>query len=149
MKILFMNGSPNHNGNTAMLAKTLLEGKHFETLNLVDYQINPCGQTKAGDQFNEIIAIMKAADLIVLGSPMYWHNISGTVRVFMDRFYGPITDGTFTGKKLVFAFQGGAPEKWMLETSEYTMKRFATRYGFEYLGMITNTREGRKLRETL
>ncbi len=30
-KILFINGSPNKNGNTAKLAKELLKGKNFET----------------------------------------------------------------------------------------------------------------------
>lgn len=45
MKILFINGSPNKKGNTAALAETLLEGKAYETLNLVDYRIGSYGQT--------------------------------------------------------------------------------------------------------
>ena len=44
MKILFVNGSPNPNGNTAALAKTLLKDHAYETLNLTDYQINVYGQ---------------------------------------------------------------------------------------------------------
>ena len=51
-KILFINGSPNKDGNTARLTKTLLEGKEYETLNLTDYRINFYGQTLEGDQFN-------------------------------------------------------------------------------------------------
>ena len=39
MKILFINGSPNKNGNTAGLAETLLADKAYETLNLTDYKI--------------------------------------------------------------------------------------------------------------
>lgn len=39
MKILFINGSPNKNGNTASLADELLKGQEYETLNLVDYKI--------------------------------------------------------------------------------------------------------------
>ena len=46
MKILFVNGSPNKKGNTAQLAAALLEGKEYETLNLVDYRINVYGQEK-------------------------------------------------------------------------------------------------------
>ena len=34
MSILFINGSPNQNGNTADLAAELLKGKEYETLNL-------------------------------------------------------------------------------------------------------------------
>ena len=36
MSILFINGSPNKNGNTAALAAELLKGKEYETLNLTD-----------------------------------------------------------------------------------------------------------------
>lgn len=39
MNILFINGSPNKNGNTAALAEELLRGKAYETLNLTDYTI--------------------------------------------------------------------------------------------------------------
>lgn len=39
MSILFINGSPNKNGNTAALAAELLKGKEYETLNLTDYTI--------------------------------------------------------------------------------------------------------------
>ena len=37
MSILFINGSPNKNGNTAALAAELLKDHEYETLNLTDY----------------------------------------------------------------------------------------------------------------
>ena len=45
-RILFINGSPNRDGNTAALAKALLEGHDYETLMLTDYRINFYGQTR-------------------------------------------------------------------------------------------------------
>ncbi len=60
MKILFINGSPNKNGNTAALAEALLEGKEYETLNLTDYRIGSYGQTFEGDQLDEVIAKIQA-----------------------------------------------------------------------------------------
>ena len=48
MNILFINGSPNSNGNTAALAKELLQGKEYETLNLTDYRIGSYGQNETG-----------------------------------------------------------------------------------------------------
>ena len=45
MKILFINGSPNENGNTVNLASILLNGKEYETLNLTDLTIGSYGQT--------------------------------------------------------------------------------------------------------
>lgn len=41
--ILFINGSPNKNGNTASLAKTLLKGQSYDTLDLVDLKIYAYG----------------------------------------------------------------------------------------------------------
>ena len=43
MSILFINGSPNKNGNTAALAAELLKGHEYETLNLTDYTIGAYG----------------------------------------------------------------------------------------------------------
>lgn len=144
MKILFVNGSPNKNGNTAALAAALLKGKEYETMNLTDYRIGSYGQKFADDQLDEVIAKMKAADVIVIGSPLYWHNICGAVRNMLDRFYGPVENGSFSGRTLYFLFQGAAPEKWMLDAGEYTMKRFAALYGMQYGGMATNRNEGKR-----
>ncbi len=144
MKILFVNGSPNKDGNTAALAKALLDGKEFEQLNLADYRINTFGQELAGDQFDEVLAKIKGADVLVFGSPVYWHNISGAMRTLLDRFYGPVSSGSLKGR-LFFLFQGAAPEKWMLDAGEYTMSRFAGLYGLKYEGMATNAAQAKKL----
>ena len=116
MNILFINGSPNSNGNTAALAKELLQGKE---------------------------------EVIVIGSPLYWNNICGSVRNILDRFYGLVENGSLSGRTLYFLFQGAAPEKWMLEAGEYTMKRFAGLYGMKYAGMATNYSEAAKLSKKL
>lgn len=144
MHILFVNGSPNKNGNTAELAKVLLKGRVYESLNLTDYRINSYGQELPGDQFEEIVAKIKSADILVIGSPLYWHNICGSVRNLLDRFYGPVGQGSLSGK-LFFLFQGAAPEKWMMEAGEYTMSRFAGLYGLKYEGMATDSAEAMKL----
>lgn len=145
MKILFINGSPEKNGNTAALAKQLLEGKEYETVMLTDYRINSYGQKLAGDQFEEVLLKMKEAKTIVIGSPLYWHNICGSVRNLIDRFYGPVREGELSDKKFVFIFQGAAPEKWMLEAGDFTMKRFAAMYGMTYLGMVTNKAQAKEM----
>ncbi len=122
-----------------------MAGKEYETLNLTDYRIGSYGQTFEDDQLVEVIAKMKEAEVVVVGSPLYWHNICGSVRNVLDRFYGLVENGAFSGRKLYFLFQGAAPEKWMLEAGEYTMNRFAKLYGFEYAGMATNKNEAEKL----
>ncbi len=145
MSVLFINGSPNKNGNTVALAETLLKGKTYQTLHLVDYKLYGYGQQFEGDQFSEIVEAMKAADTVVIGSPVYWYNLCGLVRNLIDRFYGPISQGALSGRKFVFLIQGAGPEKWMLEKAEYTMSRFAKMYGMEYIGMATSRAEAKAL----
>lgn len=70
-KILFINSSPNRNGNTARLAAALLQDKEYETLNLTDYKIYGYGQNFPDDQFPEVIRKIRAADTVVFGSPVY------------------------------------------------------------------------------
>lgn len=149
MSILFINGSPNKNGNTAKLAAKLLSDKTYQTLDLVDYKLYSYGQKFEDDQFDEIVAAMKAADAVIIGSPVYWHNMCGSVRNLIDRFYGPVRQGALEGRKFVFLFQGAAPELWMLEKAEYTMSRFARMYGMDYVGMASNDREAQTLAKKL
>ena len=145
MSILFVNASPNKNGNTAKLAQELLAGKEYETLNLIDYKIYAYGQKYADDQFKEVIKAMHEADTVVMGSPLYWHNICGLMRNFLDRCYGPIEQGKFSGKDLYFIMQGASLEKWQMEACEFTMSRFAGLYGFTYKGMVTNSQDAKKM----
>lgn len=123
----------------------MLKGKEYETLNLTDYRIGSYGQNFQDDQLDEVIDKMKAADVIVVGSPLYWHNICGSVRNVLDRFYGKVEQEGLSVRTLYFLFQGAAPEQWMLEVGEYTMKRFAGLYGMEYGGMATNGDKASKL----
>ena len=149
MSILFINGSPNKTGNTAALAAELLKGRAYQTLNLTDYTIGAYGQNLPGDGLDAVIGAMKQADTIVIGSPVYWHNICGSVRNVLDRFYGKVEDGELSGRKLYFGFQGAAPEQWMLEAGEYTMKRFAALYGMTYGGMATSKADAAKLGKSI
>ena len=149
MNILFINGSPNKHGSTAALAAELLKGKNYETLNLTDYTIGSYGQNLPGDGLDAVIAAMEKADIIVIGSPVYWHNICGSVRNVLDRFYGKVASGGLKGRTLFFVFQGAAPENWMLEAADYTMERFAGLYGMTYGGMVNSKAEAAKLNKAL
>ena len=59
MSILFINGSPNKNGNTAALAAELLKDHEYETLNLTDYTIGAYGQNLPSDGLDTVIGAMK------------------------------------------------------------------------------------------
>ena len=112
---------------------------------------NPAFAPEGGEVFSALDEALATApaDTFVIGSPLYWHNICGSVRNMLDRFYGKIKKGELFGRKLYFVFQGAAPEQWMLEAGEYTMKRFAAHYGLSYGGMMTNRDEAAKLTKTV
>lgn len=149
MRILFINGSPEREGNTARLAKTLLGDRNYETYQLPEHRIFPYGSVLPEDEFDALVEKMKAAVLIVIGSPVYWHNICGAVRTMLDRFYGVVNEGELSGRKLAFLFQGEAPERWMLDAGEYTISRFAMLYGMEYVGMASSTKQAKALSDVI
>lgn len=147
--ILFINGSPNKDGNTARLARELIGDRPYEQLNLAEHKVYGYGQNYDDDDFEDVLARIEAANTLVVGSPVYWHNLSGMLRNLLDRFYGPVREGSMSGKTLYFVFQGGAPTREMLDWGEYTMKRFAALYGMTYGGMVDNTHEARALSKKL
>ena len=48
-----------------------------------------------------------------------------------------MNESLLKGKDMYFVFQGFAPTKEQLNAGEYTMKRFASLYGMNYKGMIS------------
>lgn len=148
MSILFICGGEK-DGNTSKLGKAFLQGHDFEQIDLVDYKVYDYGQHFPDDQFEEILARFKQAGTIVLGSPVYWHDLSGMTRNLLDRFYGPVPEGSMSGKRLFFLFQGAAPTPAMLERAEYTVSRFATLYGMDYIGMANTESQARELAHEL
>lgn len=148
-QILFVNGSPNRNGHTATMAKRLLAGRDYETLNLIDYKIYPLGQIFEDDQFESVIQKMQEADVLVMGSPVYWHSMTGQFRTMLDRIYESPLRRLLKGKELYFLFQGAGPSSAMLEAGNYTMNIFCRLFGLKYRGMATSMRDTEKLRTYL
>lgn len=102
MKILAINGSARKDGNTAILIRHVLsvleaEGMETELVQLSGQAIRGCGacnvcvklQNKRcsikGDMVNDIIAKMIEADGIILGSPVYFTDITPELKALIDR----------------------------------------------------------------
>jgi len=101
MKILGINGSPRKNGNTKILLETAfkpLQEAGFETelFQLGGKQVHgctACGKCREildkrchikNDVINECIEKMLAADAIILGSPVYFADISTEMKALID-----------------------------------------------------------------
>jgi multimeric flavodoxin WrbA len=104
MKVLAINGSPKPDGNTALVLQTLLrvvqnEDIETELVTIGNKIIHGCigclrcAEQKNGrcisfdDSVNELLPKMVAADGIVLGSPVYFAGINGTIKSFLDRAF--------------------------------------------------------------
>jgi multimeric flavodoxin WrbA len=94
-KIIGISGSPRLKHSVYML-KTVLEAtnKPFELIYLKDLQIEPCTaclkcmngyECPKEDDMKEISRKLEGAEIIVLGSPTYFSNVSGIMKNFMDR----------------------------------------------------------------
>lgn len=99
MKIVFLNGSARENGNTHFLLSKIKDSldkqkTESEIINISEKDINyclgchSCETTRVciqKDGVDEIYDSLKKADLICVASPSYWGDITGQLKVFIDR----------------------------------------------------------------
>ena len=102
MKVIAINGSPRKNGNTSILIQTVFEELKTQGIDTEEINVGTktfrgcmacmkCAENLDGhcviktDNLNDIIDKMREADGIILGSPVYCANLSGQMKVFMDR----------------------------------------------------------------
>ena len=117
MKVVAFNGSPNREGNTwhalnMVTAELEKEGIQTEILHVGNKMIRGCAAcgmcmkkkneqcVLPGDEVNEWIQKMKGADGIILGSPVHYAAMGGTMKSFLDRaFYvTSVNDGMLRHK---------------------------------------------------
>ncbi len=104
MKVVAFNGSPNKKGNTyhainIVLEELKKEGIETEIVHVGNKKIrgciacNQCIKNRnekcsmENDEVNEWIQKMKKADGIILGSPVHFAAIPGTMKSFLDRAF--------------------------------------------------------------
>ncbi len=119
MKVVAINGSPKNNGNTAHLIDTIAqelakEGIKTEVLHIGNKTIRGCFGcgacaknhdercvAKDDEYVNECIQKMKEADGILIGSPVHFAGIAGTMKSFLDRaFYVSSANGNLFRHKV-------------------------------------------------
>ncbi|MBQ7503410.1 flavodoxin family protein [bacterium] len=109
MKALFFNGGPRKNWTTVKMLDSALKGAaeagaETELIHLYDYSFKGCvsclacklknsktnGICAVGDALRPILEKAYEADVIVIGSPVYFSYPTGVVRAFMERLMYPI-----------------------------------------------------------
>jgi len=106
MKVIAINGSPKVKGNTYLALKTVcdeLEAHNIETeiIHVGHMELKgciACNRCNEGhcvfsnDDLREIVNKIHAADGLILGSPVYYAGIAGTMKSFLDRLFYPLQD---------------------------------------------------------
>ena len=128
MKILAVNGSPRKNWNTATLLKHALQGAAMQGAETEWVQLYSCNykgcsscfacKLKGGksyghcawkDDLTPILKQIAEADALLIGSPIYFGDVTGATRSFLERLLFPYTVydtnySTLFSKKLPVGF---------------------------------------------
>lgn len=103
-KIIAINGSPRKTGNTAILLQKVFEGAaskgaQTEIINLYDLNYKGCiscfscklknekhwGKCAMKDELSPVLNKVMESDAVVLGAPIYFGDITGEMRSFLER----------------------------------------------------------------
>jgi len=104
MKMLSLSGSRNHQGRTAQAINALHEGfvksgGTAESVFLLDLKLERCRQCESDgwgicrrdgtciieDDFDSLVEKVKASDIVVFANPVYFADLSESMRSFTDR----------------------------------------------------------------
>ncbi len=154
MKILGIEGSPRRDGNTEKLVRKILEGAEdggarTEFIKLSDLLLNFCrgcgtcratGKCVQKDDMDQVVDAIQESDVIVLGSPVYVWQVTGTTKVFMDRLCRLLTPeykSRLVGeKKIAFAYTQGNPDADLFKPYFDFQEKVYTLLGFTLDGRI-------------
>lgn len=131
-KIVILNGSPRRNGNTSALVKAFTEGAESAGNTVTEFFLDsmdihgckgcfgghssqecPCVQK---DDMAQIYPAVKDCDVIVLATPLYYWNMSGQIRMAIDRLFaleegdGNLLRGHGRASALLMAAEGNGFE---------------------------------------
>ena len=154
MNILVLNGSPRPRGDTARMVGVFREaaeaaGHHVDVFEVCRMRIGGClacehchgkgrGECARQDDMREIYAPLRTAEMLVLASPIYYHNISGQLKCVIDRFYAVLyPTAPKSLKKAAMFLSSGDPD--MYEGAKFSYEGdFLGYLGLEGLGVFTN-----------
>ena len=144
-KILFVNSSPNREGNTYRIGEELLKDKEHDVLQMADYRISQYGQVFDDDEMKEVLKEMDKYDILVIGSPVYWYTVGGMLKTFIDRLYMLPEAEALRGKKLYLFAQGSAPSSDTVKSIEFLSNRLSYLMGMELKGVVTDSSDGNEI----
>jgi multimeric flavodoxin WrbA len=134
LKILWLSGSPRNDANSSKIADKFIKTAESLGAQVSRYELNRLNfkgcqgccicKTREDrciqkDGLAPVLAELESADMLVLSSPVYFGEMPGQVKCFIDRtfsffvpdyFSNPVRSRLKPGKKLVMITAQGAPE---------------------------------------
>jgi multimeric flavodoxin WrbA len=102
-KVVIVMGSPRRNGNSAALAQraaagVMETGGEVESFYLHEMNIHPCTACDSCQKDEDSLCVIeddmqllyprvRAADGLIIASPVYWFTVSAQTKLFIDRCY--------------------------------------------------------------
>lgn len=93
-KVVLVSGSPRADGNTDTLLKAVQEVTGGELVRVADYEIAACSscwfcvenkRCCIDDGMQALYPKLQGAGAIIIGTPVYFNNVSAQLKAFMDR----------------------------------------------------------------
>lgn len=150
-KTLIIKGSSRKEGNTQTVVDYLNVNNDFDIIDLLDFNIGPF-HYKFGHSEDDFIALMERVtaqyDTLIFATPVYWYAMSGTMKIFFDRFsdllhYRKDLGRTLRGKSMAMISNSGANDR----KTGYDMPfvESANYLGMDYLGDVHAWFEGEEI----
>lgn len=144
-KRVFINASINTNGTTAKMAKDLFGNLYYQQINLRDYNIPQIGQGN-GD-FDKVWQQLKGADVIVIGTPVYWSNMSGYLKTFIDHMQ---INNDLKNSDMYVIVQGADKNQSAAINSTYgSLNRIAARFHMHFVGIAQTNSQVHRLHQKM
>jgi multimeric flavodoxin WrbA len=154
MKIVCLLGSPREKGNSATIANHFCNaaekfGAEIKTFVLNNLEYRGCqgcmvcktrlDKCVLEDDLTEVLEAVRATDVVVLASPVYFWDISSQLKSFIDRTFSylvpdfitnPVKSRLEPGKKLVFILAQNNPDRSSFADIFPKFDYFFKAYGF-------------------
>lgn len=163
MNVVVIQSSPNLEGLTSSLAQAVIkgvkaEGGKAELIHLNKLNIKPCIACDGGwgkcrtegicileDDFDALRKKIVEADALVFATPVYWHDLSESAKMFLDRLRRCETFSSFKtlkGKKAIGIASAGGTGRGAVRAL-YNLEDYLRRLEFEIFDLVTVTQSSK------
>ncbi|UCD93943.1 MAG: flavodoxin family protein [Candidatus Zixiibacteriota bacterium] len=153
-KVLIINGATREGGNTDTLLSKLSDGMESSGLQVIEVRLRDlnisdcigccqCLKEKSchfEDDMTNLRKSLIATDVIVFASPIYWCEVTGLMKTFVDRlyfFHHQVNRDMISGKKaLILTTLGEKEASYESEVLVEFYRRFLGSLGIEIIDML-------------